>query len=357
MHDPDIEDHLIGILLGTAVGDALGLPCENLSPRRRRTLFPGPARHRLLFGRGMISDDTEQTLFVAQSLLKHADDAAAFQRDLAKRLRNWFLALPAGLGKATLRACLKLCLGWPAGRSGVRSAGNGAAMRAALIGGYFHNEPEDLERFVRAASEITHCDPRAIVGALAVAHVSAWTAERSNAEMPEAAEVCDRLKTIAPGDAEWQRLVATIQQAHAHGRSVQEFAAELGLEHGVTGYVYHTVPVAVYPWLRHYGDFRATVEAALDCGGDTDTVGAIAGALAGATCGASGIPAEWIDPICDWPRSVAVLREAGRRLAAQRRSGSGPGPVAYFWPAVLLRNLFFLVVVLLHGFRRLGPPF
>ncbi len=52
------------------------------------------------------------------------------------------------------------------------------------------------------------------------------------------------------------------------------------------------------PWDRlvrtfrpHDGNFPATIEAVLDCGGDTDTVGAIAGSLAGATCGASGIPA------------------------------------------------------------------
>ena len=55
-----------------------------------------------------------------------------------------------------------------------------------------------------------------------------------------------------------------------------DFAASLGLTNGVTGYIYHTVPVAVYAWLRHYGDFRVTLEAVLDCGGDTDTVGAIA---------------------------------------------------------------------------------
>lgn len=357
MHDTDFEDRLTGVLLGTAVGDALGLPCENLSPRRRRKLFSGPTRHRLLLGRGMISDDTEQTLFVGQSLLKHADHVGAFQRDLARRLRNWFLALPAGLGKATLRACFKLCLGWPPNRSGVRSAGNGAAMRSALIGAYFHDSQEDVDRFVRLASEITHRDPRAIVGAMAIAHTAAWAIRRSSDETPDCVEICKHLQALGPNDAEWQQLVEQIHKAHIDAKSVQQFATEMGLERGVTGYVYHTVPVAVYAWLHHYGDFRATVEAVLDCGGDTDTVGAIAGALAGATCGASEIPAEWIDPICDWPRSVGVLREVGCRLASQKRNGSSSGPVGYFWPAVLPRNLLFLVVVLLHGFRRLAPPY
>ena len=93
VRDDTLQDRLAGILLGTAVGDSVGLPAEGLSPRRRQRLLPGPWRQRFLFGRGMISDDTEHTLMVAQSLLKHPDDAAAFGRSLAWRLRWWFLGL------------------------------------------------------------------------------------------------------------------------------------------------------------------------------------------------------------------------------------------------------------------------
>jgi ADP-ribosyl-[dinitrogen reductase] hydrolase len=68
-----MSDRLAGVSLGTAVGDALGLPAEGLSPLRRHRLLPGKGRHRFLLGRGMISDDTERALFVAGSLLKHPD--------------------------------------------------------------------------------------------------------------------------------------------------------------------------------------------------------------------------------------------------------------------------------------------
>jgi len=70
---------------------------------------------------------------------------------------------------------------------------------------------------------------------------------------------------------------------------VSEFANDLGLERGVTGYAYHSVPVALYAWLRHSDDFRAALTAVLDCGGDTDTVGAIVGALMGAQLGRGAI--------------------------------------------------------------------
>jgi ADP-ribosyl-[dinitrogen reductase] hydrolase len=352
-----MNDRLAGILLGTAVGDALGLPAEGPSPARRRRLLPGPWRHRLLFGCGMVSDDTEHALFVAQSLLRHPADAEAFQRRLAWHLRWWFAGLPAGIGMATARACVKLWLGFPPSRSGVFSAGNGPAMRCALIGGYFHNQLEMQHRFVVASTQLTHTDPKAAVGAEAVARVAAWAVEHDPVELPNTGEITARLVELAPDDRQWCGWIPQMTAALAAGTSVPDFAISLGLERGVTGYIYHTVPVAVYAWLRHYGDFRATLEGALDCGGDTDTVGAIVGALAGATVGAAGIPEPWLRGIIDWPRSVRLLRKVADRLENQLHTASPSGEVSYFWPAVLPRNVFFLLVVLVHGFRRLAPPY
>lgn len=96
----------------------------------------------------------------------------------------------------------------------------------------------------------------------------------------------------------------------------------------MTGYVYRTVPV--YAWLRHYGDFLAAVEAALDCGGDTGTMGAIVGALAGGTVGAGGIPPNWIAEIIDCPRPVGMLQKVASRLGLQKRDGQAMSPVRYF---------------------------
>jgi hypothetical protein len=72
--------------------------------------------------------------------------------------------------------------------------------------------------------------------------------------------------------------------------------------------------------------------------------------------GEAGIPAEWIDGITDWPRGTPLLRELGNRLAAAS-TGEVREPVRYFWPGVIPRNAFFLLVVLAHGFRRLAPPY
>lgn len=340
-----------GVLLGTAVGDALGLPAEGLSRQRIERRWGGEWRHRFLFGRGMISDDTEHTLFVAQALLRHPEEPAAFQRCLAWKLRGWLLGLPAGIGWATLRAILKLWLGFPPHRSGVWSAGNGPAMRSAVLGAYFADDPEKRRKFVRASTRLTHLDPRAETAAQAVADAAASAAGQG----PSAGWLASL--PGAGGDEAWRRLCEQLREALAASRSVQEFAEALGLSQGVTGYAYHTVPVALYAWARHAGDFHAGLTAALNCGGDTDTVGAIAGALLGAQVGPQGIPAAWLEGVGDWPRSTPLLNQVARTLSARKGASPGAGPVRYCWPALLPRNTVFLAAVLAHGLRRLAPPY
>ena len=341
------EARFRGLLLGTAVGDALGLPLEGLSPRRARRLFPGQLRMRLLPGIGLVSDDTEHTLLVAASLLRHPDDPAAFARDLARGLRWWLLALPGGVGWATLRAGLKLWLGFPPGRSGVYSAGNGPAMRVAVIGAYLADGGNPLPH-VRAATCLTHRDPRALCGALAVARVAANIIRD---QPPGRRGLLACLRDCGPADREWRSRLARLGQALRGDWPPARLAAAYGLQAGVSGYIYHTVPMAIYCWYQHRGNFRGAVTAAVSLGGDSDTVAAICGALAGLEVGEAGIPRDWLVGLRDWPRGRPLLEKTADALAR------GAAPPGYCWPAVPPRNLVFIGVVLLHGLRRLAPPY
>jgi ADP-ribosylglycohydrolase len=353
-------DRIAGLILGTAVGDALGVPREGLSPKRAKRVFGvGPLEHRLLFGHGMVSDDTEHTCLVGQALLESAADAEQFSKSLAWRLRWWLAGLPAGVGLGTARALLKLWCGWPPGRSGVNSAGNGPAMRAALLGACLANDPERLASFIRASTRLTHVDPRAETGSLLVALAAAQAANSTATIAPET--FLDRVRgVIRAGDDELAEILVWLEEDLNRGKSPAEFAASLGLEFGVTGYIYHTVPVALYCWLGSGGCFRQAVEDAISLGGDTDTLGAIVGGLCGATHGMQKIPREWLVRLLEWPRSERWMLELASRLA-QRFPDSGDGaaaiPVPLFWPGQLLRNILFLNVVLIHGFRRLLPPY
>lgn len=336
---------ILGSLLGTAAGDALGLPAEGISRRRIAAMWRD-TRHRFIFRHGMFSDDTEHTLMLAAALLEHRDAVAAFQRAFAWKLRWWLIAVPAGVGLSTAKSIVRLWMGFPVTRAGVRSAGNGAAMRSAIIGVMFRDDAEKRRTFALAACRVTHTDPRAEESALLVAEAASLASRQVPTD-----HVLVALESLVVS-GEMKSRFAALLPALSAGRSVTEYAAEIGCWRAVSGFAPNTVAVALFAWLRHRGRFEESIEEVIACGGDTDTVAAITGGICGAETGESGIPKAWLDGICDWPRSVSYIRCLADVLATDRTT-----PPRLFWPAIPLRNLFFLVVVLLHGFRRLLPPY
>ena len=346
------EKAVVGCLLGTAVGDALGLCGENLSPRRRMRMFPRLDRYHFFFGRGMVSDDTEHACMTAQALLASDGKVLRFARSLGWRLRWWLLGLPFGTGRATLKAALKLWLGFPTQRSGVRSAGNGPAMRAPILGVCHGSDPARLRELVRASTRLTHTDPKAEYGAFAVA----WAAHRAGrGEVVTPAGFVQELLELLGAEA--NELLALIERAGTsagRGESSVEFAASLGLHRGVTGYMYHTVPVVLHAWFRHPTNCRSGLLDIIACGGDSDSTAAILGGLIGARTGKDGIPTEWLSGLWEWPRTVGWMERLGKRLATTDEPHK---PLLIFVPGLFMRNVFFDVLVLLWVLRRLLPPY
>lgn len=325
-------DTIAGVLLGTAVGDALGLPHEGLHPKRiARRLERAPLHHAMLLGRGLLSDDTEHTAMVARALAESSGDVAGFTRSFARQLRRWIVSLPPGLGLATLRSSVRLLLGASPERSGVDSAGNGPAMRAAILG-VLARDDAHLVDLVRAATRITHTDPRAEHGARVVARLAGQLA----AGAPDPSIVDD------VADPE---LRSRLNDAWAFDGELEAYRIEAGYERGVSGFVVHTVPAAVYCALRH-PEPRAAITTAIRLGGDTDTTAAIAGALVGARVGATGLPRDWVDGILDWPLCTEQLRQLATALTER-----GPIP-RQRWLAALPRNLGLVAIIVGHDVLR-----
>lgn len=337
---------LRGLILGTAIGDSLCLPYEGMTAARsERRLGRLGLRHSLVAGRGMLSDDTEHTSMVARAFLTSRGDPAEFERAFARLLRNWFLCLPPGIGLGTARACLKLCVGANPSNSGVRSAGNGPAMRAGILG-LLARSDDSLRDLVARCTRVTHTDPRAIEGAWIVAACAGIAGGTPHDE-----RIAAIFDLVLP-NIQCEELRTGLESAVGVGmgqHDARQVATLLGCTRGVSGYVCHTVPVAIAVWLQHPQDFRGAMQAVISLGGDTDTVGAIAGGLVGAGTGEEGIPGEWLDGLADWPISTAWLRA----LADATERGTAAPPL--FWPAVPVRNILLLLIVLAHGFRRLIP--
>jgi ADP-ribosyl-[dinitrogen reductase] hydrolase len=134
------------VLLGTAVGDALGVPFETKLVNYPELVnwdgksFLGSEHHDLK--PGQYSDDTQMSIEVAESLVNKGFDP----EDLSKRYVEWLTSgRTRGYGKTTLLAVHNLMKGKHWSQSGVPgSYGNGTAMRAAPFGVYFRDNIADV---------------------------------------------------------------------------------------------------------------------------------------------------------------------------------------------------------------------
>lgn len=320
-----------------------------MSRRRIAKRWKGPLEQRFLFGSGMLSDDTEHSIFVSQALLECGGDLGRFQKLLARKLRWWFAALPAGVGLATARAIIKLWIGFKPGKNGVFSAGNGPVMRAPIIGVAFAKDVKLRTALVRDSTVLTHTDPKAFEAAMMAAECTAFAVSGETG----AIVILDRMREIAVAP-EWSQPLNQIQEAVAGRISVEDFADRMGFARGVSSYAVHTMIMVLFIWLRHRGDFNAIVREAIACGGDTDSVAAIAGGIAGAET--MEFDPCWTGRMCDYPHSIDYLHRLGDALG-QSADGKSTAQPSICKLAIIPRNIIFLTVVLLHGFRRMFPPY
>lgn len=324
-------DRIRGVLFGTAIGDALGLPFEGMS-EKAIARYGELDRFRMLGDVGIVSDDTEQTALVAQCLARHPRDRTRFVRAFRRALLGWFFRLPWGIGWATLRACIRIGLGIR--RSGVASAGNGAAMRAAIVGAFFA-DAEERRAWSDALAEVTHTDARATEAACYVAEVAAlsMTTEERNAIARESLAVVHN-----------EQLKAALEHAIDLANGSSEAAPEIGN----TGFVIHSVPLATFAFVRFGSDPMRAISATVRAGGDTDTNAAIVGAWMGALHGATGLPKHLIERLQPGPFGRGHLE----RLAdALEHASESPRAEGYFWPLALVRNVALYPLVLVHAFK------
>jgi ADP-ribosyl-[dinitrogen reductase] hydrolase len=235
---------IFGCILGTAVGDALGLPYEGLNPRRAARLFGPPDRHHFFFGHGMVSDDTEHACFTAKALIESRLDPIGFERSLARSLRWWLASIPAGVGKATAMAILKMWVGFGPDKSGVFSAGNGPAMRSPILGVVFADNPKLMKEYVKRSTRMTHSDPKAYWGALCAALTAAISSKGKQILPSEFFASIEILFKNETAD-DFISLIRQVCQSAENNESTETFAVKIGCTNGISGYMLHTVPCVI----------------------------------------------------------------------------------------------------------------
>ncbi|NHN41837.1 ADP-ribosylglycohydrolase family protein [Halorubellus sp. JP-L1] len=286
-----------GCLRGLACGDALGRPVEFKSAsqieHKHETVTEMLANGSHGQPAGTITDDTELATCIAESLV--ANDGFD-PDDVASRFVDWLDTDPFDVGLMTRDAISKLREGMDpdeAGRAVWESrpegsnAGNGSVMRCAPYAIAFRHDEIQLERVSRRSSAITHADPRCQWGCVVL--------NRTIAGLIRGDDHALRASQDAPDE-----LLGALQRVNDVLYDTQD-PDLLENDLATSGYVVDTLQTAFY-----YGLGAETAEDAIihavNRGGDTDTVGAIAGAVAGARGDTGPLPDRWLSVIDEGPR-------------------------------------------------------
>lgn len=274
---PTDRDRILGCLLGGALGDALAAPFENC--------LVGTAFEVQSFLR--ITDDTQLTLATCEAIIAtgRADTAA-----IAARFATWHRGRRiTGLGSSTLKSLTELAAGghWAlVGATGERSAGNGAAIRVAPLA--FLLNPDDLadRRTLRDVCRITHHNDESYVGAFALI----LALQKFACDRPQIDNVMSQLAEALPDSRVRDRLVEIAEDSP----TVPEYATRFG----ATGYVVDSVPLAILA-ATQATSFLPMIQQIVACGGDVDSIGAMASQLYGARHGTASLPLELLTRIND----------------------------------------------------------
>lgn len=341
-------DRALGALVGGALGDAMGMPTQTLSSAQIAatfgavTDFVAPTDdHPVSKGlsAGAVTDDTEQTLLLARTLL---DSGAAFDH------RRWVDALVAWeddvrarggydlLGPSTKRAIDAIRGGQKADQVGRHGDTNGAAMRIAPVGILMPCDPLDalIDR-VAETCQATHNTSIAIASAAAVA--AAVSCGVDGGTWHDATALAVETARRARGRGYWvagadiaARLSWALDLVDGHPAD-DAVRAIIDLV-GTSVAAQESVPAAFAVLRIAQGDPWQAALLSANLGGDTDTIGAIAAGMAGACTGFTRLPRDKVAGLKGIDlRDVTVLTETlvDRRFGQPKRAvpSAAPGEI------------------------------
>lgn len=289
----DVKDRMRGLLLGLAVGDALGVPVEF---KRRGTFYvtamEGYGTHNQ--PPGTWSDDTSMTLAMLAALESGKLDIPGIARNfIAWRDKAAFT--PHGkvfdIGNATNRAIERLKKGvepTKAGGTGDRDNGNGSLMRIAPLVFYIRDKsPEERYKITREVSSITHAHPIAVTACFIYLEFLDLLIE-ADSKRKAYAGLKERFRHFEFLDKKALQKFNRILES--------DIAALPESEIRSSGFVADTLEASFWSFLNSE-NYKDAVLAAVNLGDDTDTTGAVTGAMAGLYYGVGDIPEKWLETL------------------------------------------------------------
>lgn len=303
------ENFVLNGMMGLVVGDALGVPVEFMM---REELKIDPVVDMRNYGtheqpRGTWSDDSSMAIATMDSLCQGVN-----YEDMMKKFCEWVLYgeyTPYGdvfdIGLSTRKAILNYGKGielLQCGGKTERDNGNGSLMRilpfSLYVCGKYNNlcsrEENKAMNMVHEVSCLTHAHPRSQIGCgfytRFIASILQNKGQHSLLDVMEESAKCT-FKHYEQGI--YPKVMTEELKAYERLREIESFAGLSEDNIYSTGYVVHTLEAAIWCFITT-SNYKDCVLKAVNLGGDTDTIGAVAGGLAGCYYGYEDIPKDWL---------------------------------------------------------------
>ncbi|PQO28813.1 ADP-ribosylglycohydrolase family protein [Blastopirellula marina] len=298
-----LEERFQGSLLGLAVGDALGGRFEAQSAEHLRQRFSGvESLINYVADEIWYTDDTQMTIALAEVL---ADQGEILEQPLcAAFVANYVPSRGYGRGARMVIEAMEEGEGYQAVASKHfpgGSYGNGAAMRVAPVGLFFHDNEARLLEQARQSAFPTHVHPLGIEGAQLIAAAVAYVTRSDEFKRDD----FFRLLISHCQSEEYREKLAMASET----TSIEQLAA---LGNGIEAL--ESVPTAIASFALSPESYAETIGNVILLGGDTDTLAAMAGAISGAYLGVEAIPKRLLDRLEESPKGKAYLRNLASRL-------------------------------------------
>ena len=268
----DSHDRAKGALWGLIVGDCLGSPIQftdKESHPRITEMVKCP-----VFGLppGYWTDDSSMAMCIMDSYVRKGKYNL---KDIGRTFVKWFMdgylssvdGKSFDVGTATWNACQNIAFRESFINGSEESQGNGSIMRFAPSW-FIAQKEKDHVRTMHEISDLTHCSKRV-------------------------RETVDKLAKI-------------LDKHMAGGRTSDVSSYKTREEVNNSGWAVSTLEAALWAF-NTTNNFRDALVAAVNLGGDSDSIGAVCGQIAGSYYGYSAIPRKWVESVKDWQKVDALI--------------------------------------------------
>lgn len=304
-------DRAYGALVGGAIGDAMGMPASFFTREKMKKTYgyindfvTPEAEEQSYHGSlqaGEVTDDTMESVIIGDILIKHGEfNKSAFNQAMKDWAIEQNMLETTVIGPSTRRYLTALIEGRNPEDTSGESSTNGSAMRVSPVGVKYWNDIEGCMKAAAESSMPSHSSKPCVAGACAVAAAVAagvhggFTTEEVMEKAYKAAVYGEKIgKDItAPMISKRILLVKRIVDENKN-KEIEFILDELVGTIGASMYVYESVPLALGVFYAVDGDAKKGILAAVNCGDDADTNGAICGNICGAYSGAKKLPEAW----------------------------------------------------------------